>query len=285
MYTIIFIIHIHVNADIKRKENNSKVTIDTMNPSLIDNTSVKDELLIDETPNVSGLRKLKRISKKLVTTTRSFQSDSITKAKGFSDDYQTVDSTSRALKLSLLAILLYSTFGTLTFAKWMDWSTIDALYFTVITFTTVGYGDITANESDAIMLFMAIFIIFGICVLGGIALTIIFDRLFRIYEEQSKQRKLHQQRYYLNLFDSNILDDAGNEDNQSLGKEISLVLIKNIPLIIAVIVPSFIIGYIEDWTIPRSVYFCAVTATTGMLNNNNHYFLLIVILLLIKLCY
>ena len=58
---------------------------------------------------------------------------------GFSDEYQTYESTSMSLILSLLAVLSYMLLGTITFASWMEeWTVIDAMYFTSVTFTTVG---------------------------------------------------------------------------------------------------------------------------------------------------
>ncbi len=58
---------------------------------------------------------------------------------GFSDGYKSYESTSTSLRNSLLAILAYVFIGTVTFSVWMeDWTLIDAMYFTSVTFTTVG---------------------------------------------------------------------------------------------------------------------------------------------------
>ena len=51
------------------------------------------------------------------------------------------------------------------------------MYFTTVTFTTVGYGDIVPNESIGLLIFTTFFVLFGITVLGSIALSIILALL------------------------------------------------------------------------------------------------------------
>ena len=59
--------------------------------------------------------------------------------RGFSDEYKSYESTSNSLRNSILVVLAYILIGTITFSVWMeDWTVIDAMYFTSVTFTTVG---------------------------------------------------------------------------------------------------------------------------------------------------
>lgn len=49
------------------------------------------------------------------------------------------------LAVSLFSLLVLLVFGTFLFQILEGWSTIDAFYFTGVTMTTVGYGDVTPH--------------------------------------------------------------------------------------------------------------------------------------------
>ena len=54
-----------------------------------------------------------------------------------------------------------------TFYRFVEgWRWVDALYFTVVTLTTVGYGDLTP-QTDAGKLFTIFYILVGLGILGG----------------------------------------------------------------------------------------------------------------------
>jgi voltage-gated potassium channel len=62
------------------------------------------------------------------------------------------------------AVLLIAT-GTVIFSLLEDWSIVDSFYFSVVTATTVGFGDL-APETDEAKLFTVVYIIFGISIIG-----------------------------------------------------------------------------------------------------------------------
>jgi len=62
------------------------------------------------------------------------------------------------------AVLLIAA-GTVVFSALEDWSIVDSFYFSVVTATTVGFGDITP-ETDEAKLFTVVYIIFGISIIG-----------------------------------------------------------------------------------------------------------------------
>lgn len=69
-------------------------------------------------------------------------------------------------------------FGTVMYSYIEGWNWIDSLYFSVITLTTIGYGDV-APVTNAGKLFTIVYIIFGL----GIILNFI-EVIHHHYEEQ-----------------------------------------------------------------------------------------------------
>lgn len=61
---------------------------------------------------------------------------------------------------SLVGLLLI---GTLSYHWLESWTWIECFYFSVVTLTTVGYGDIHPTN-DTTRLFTAIFILFGVAI-------------------------------------------------------------------------------------------------------------------------
>lgn len=67
------------------------------------------------------------------------------------------------LEISIAAstILLWIGIGTLLFHRLESWTWIQSFYFSVVTLTTVGYGDITPT-TDTSRFFAAIYILIGV---------------------------------------------------------------------------------------------------------------------------
>jgi voltage-gated potassium channel len=56
--------------------------------------------------------------------------------------------------------------GTIVYRYLEDWGWVDSLYFTVVTLTTVGYGDLAPSTSGS-KLFTVFYIVTGISLLGA----------------------------------------------------------------------------------------------------------------------
>lgn len=56
--------------------------------------------------------------------------------------------------------------GTVVYRSLEDWGWIDSLYFSIVTLTTVGYGDL-APSTDASKLFTVVYLAIGVSLLGA----------------------------------------------------------------------------------------------------------------------
>ncbi|MGI9607833.1 MAG: potassium channel family protein [Acidimicrobiales bacterium] len=75
--------------------------------------------------------------------------------------------------------------GTVFYRFVEDLSWVDALYFTIVTLTTVGYGDI-APETTAGKLFTAVYLLLGI----GLLLSLLTELASHAYVRDSEERAL-----------------------------------------------------------------------------------------------
>ena len=76
-----------------------------------------------------------------------------------------------------LALLAVAT-GTIVY-RWLEgWGWVDSLYFSVVTLTTVGYGDLSPTSSGS-KLFTVFYIIFGISLFGAFVNNLVKQRAKR----------------------------------------------------------------------------------------------------------
>ena len=61
--------------------------------------------------------------------------------------------------------------GTIFYWRFEDWTIVQALYFSVVTLTTVGYGDLTPT-SDGTQIFTIIYILTGLGVLVALLASV-----------------------------------------------------------------------------------------------------------------
>lgn len=77
-----------------------------------------------------------------------------------------------------LVLLAYISIGVLTYTQAFDWTFVDALYFIIVTLTTVGYGDLPI-ESDSEKLVTIFFVFIGVGLIGaalGIVAGVVMDK-------------------------------------------------------------------------------------------------------------
>ena len=102
----------------------------------------------------------------------------------------------RSLLIIVMLLMVYIAFGALVNSFLIDLDFINALYFTVVSIETVGFGDIVPDNT-ASRVFMCFYIVFGIINLGvavGIARETVFERLQVSYQRRlAKIRRTHQE--------------------------------------------------------------------------------------------
>ena len=94
------------------------------------------------------------------------------------------DPTFRALA-SLVALLLVT--GTVFYSVYEDWTAFEALYFSVITLTTVGYGDL-APTTVLTRAFTIVYILIGLGILFSF-LSMIAGQAAAARVERQERRK------------------------------------------------------------------------------------------------
>ncbi len=72
----------------------------------------------------------------------------------------------REFRALFIWVVLVIAGGTLFYARVEHWRILDALYFTIITLATVGYGDF-APKTDAGKIFTMVYIFVGISLISG----------------------------------------------------------------------------------------------------------------------
>lgn len=94
--------------------------------------------------------------------------------------------------LGLLVLLgVTITGGTLFYRLTERWTWVDSLYFSVMTLTTVGYGDVTP-DSPATKLFTSFYVLVGLGILLGFVGVVTrnaAEASRRLFEERSERKE------------------------------------------------------------------------------------------------
>lgn len=171
----------------------------------------------------------------------------------------------RAVWYSFFAVFVYLCIGTLAYSLWVPgWSVIDALYFSMATMTSVGYGDIHP-VSDGQRVFTIFYILLGMIVSGGILFGFLFDHLYGTFEGILRESKAKTSNYFLERLDNGGPEGIILEEEPIFWVDILRTAGKTAPWLVALIVPPLIMGYYEDWNVLMSVYFTVISFSTGMI--------------------
>jgi len=197
----------------------------------------------------------------------------------------------RNVLFAIGALVSYLVFGVIVYAGLLEeWTVVDALYFCIVTVTTVGYGDICPS-STASKMFTCFMAFFGVTLIG-IALGVIAT--FVIEKQQAalaNAKKLAAAKMEADMAAAEAAGDgkgppkskaaaAKSAEQQAKadaqraklealqkkmggGNPVHMKMLKAfLPIIVIVLVISLFEGPYEGWSFIDSVYFAVITSTT-----------------------
>jgi len=165
----------------------------------------------------------------------------------------------------LLAIAAYLGIAVLAFSFLIEhWTIIDSCYFAVVSFTTIGYGDILPT-TDAARLFTAFFALSGVACLG-VALGVLGSNLVEAQTKAVDQASELSQYQVMSLFDYSSHSKSTDENVVSASPKSmwyrSTFVSQVLPLFTLLFLLCWLLGNAAQWDIIDTFYFCVITATT-----------------------
>ena len=179
------------------------------------------------------------------------------KRREISNEFMNFSQSRAAILIAIGSIAIYLALGTTVFGLWIeDWDVVDATYYTVATFTTVGYGDLYPVTAEQ-RIFGMFFVVIGIMAIGGVFLGIVSDAASNSISKRMDQSTSQ----FINKFKLDEDDDDDNIDEKAITETIVAIL-THVLLLALIFVPAIIIGHYEGWKFYESIYYAVVTATT-----------------------
>jgi len=177
------------------------------------------------------------------------------------DEFKGFANRSHTIHYCMVLFILYFVIGILAYSYYFDkWSIQDSMYFTVVTFTTCGYGDLTPN-TPAEYVFTTLFLLFGVLVLATVAFGIVFQNLFEAYDNILEKAKGKTNNMFLKRFERTT-QIAEQEEENSMWKDFGKAFMGVIPLYLLLFLGALLIGSTEQWSVSQALYFMVVTACT-----------------------
>lgn len=172
---------------------------------------------------------------------------------GLTSDFLNFTSSPKTVLMAFFLIVIYLISGTVIFYTWIEeWSAVDAIYFTICTFTTIGFGDIYPQTMGQ-RIFAIFFVVFGIMIIGGVVLGILTDALFNLVKNGKKKA--------VEDFMDKFEDGTDSIDEAKVISSLSKLL--TAAVVVAMLFgPAFIIGHLEGWKFYQSLYFAVVASST-----------------------
>lgn len=162
----------------------------------------------------------------------------------------------------LVAIVVYLGIAILAYSfVFEQWTIIDSVYFAVVCFSTVGYGDIVPT-SDASRLFTALFALSGVACLG-VALGVLGSNLLEAQTRAMDQASELSQRQVMSLFDSSEEhSDAKTETESKCQGLKSSFACQVLPMFGLLFLCCWQLGSESGWDAISTFYYCCITGST-----------------------
>lgn len=151
--------------------------------------------------------------------------------------FEKLETSSPLGKYAVYIILAYLSAGVAFYSMVEGWDYSDALYFCVVTMTTVGYGDLTPTE-DASKLFTVCYILIGLSLVAT-SLGVLVGELQGTVDAVAATAPASKKQKYLLQF---------------LRSAAAIVVLLG--------VGAAAVAYAEDWTALDSIYWAVVTASS-----------------------
>lgn len=180
-------------------------------------------------------------------------------------------SSTNALQLCLINVFMYLVIAVVAFSYIFEkFTVVDSLYFGVVTFTTIGYGDLSPTTQGG-QLFTIFFALYGISILG-VFLGIIGERIVEAQEAAVTSARDRGRKDVMVMFKEGDHDDHKELEDQMVEveekKERSIwadmweLVVKEAPIVILISVLAIVLGHFEGWSVITSLYYCVITSTT-----------------------
>lgn len=154
-----------------------------------------------------------------------------------------------------VGLCVYLGIGTAGMVAWGDVGVVDGLYFSVVSLTTVGYGDITMT-SDAKRLYVAAYLLIGVALVAG-ALSSVLDLLLSRHEQRLAEAL--ESTLGVGEVRRDVTAPAQRGFIRRLCAAVTVsVLVALLMGVIGLVVMSAAMG----WSFEESVYWVVVTMTT-----------------------
>jgi hypothetical protein len=173
----------------------------------------------------------------------------------------------------LIAIFVYLAISILcyNFVLQPEWTIVDSCYFSVTTFTTVGYGD-QIPTTPASMIFTCVYAVVGVSCLG-IALGIIGSNLMDAQERIRSKADTLMQSEVLSFFDTTTREHEQDDDTleEDPKREASrcggcCTVFGQLPLLALLLVLAFYIGKESGWNSLKTIYYLIITGKKRLLD-------------------
>jgi hypothetical protein len=192
-------------------------------------------------------------------------------AHSLTQDYHgfTFEHSSGAVNLCLFYSLTFVSMSIIAFSFIFEkWSILDSVYFAVVTFTTVGYGDLAPTTQGG-RLYTTFFGLYGLVILG-VFLGIIGHTIGEMQRRHMKEIEKKASRKIIQMFEQTKDKEDGNRselttftflglERDLIQRDVLQVFALELPVLVLVVLVFLFIGWWEGWTFIDSLYFGVIS--------------------------